>query len=539
MPVHASPEPKPVSPTTPLGGPSGGGAGGSTSSLGSANSQTGLLPSGAPAADPASAVQPPAAANGALRRELGVVGAVGLGLSSILGTGVFVSIGLAAQVSGSLGVLIAISLACVTATCNALNSAQLAAAYPVSGGTYEYAYRLVHPLVGFMAGWMFLCAKIASGASAAVGFASYLLMLTRGNLFSSSATTIAPPSTGLVLGIAVGLILLLTAIVYFGLKLSNRANWAILSLTLSSLLFFSLVGLSAVHAPPESERWTSPKYPDRSPAINILEASALMFVAFTGYGRVATLGDEVREPRVTIPRAIIATLIVSGALYLGVGAVAVLAAPSLANLAPTVPGVAPLSTVALAAFPPALRVPAAAIVAIGAMAAMAGVLLNLVLGLSRMVLAMARRGDMPAVFMRIDARTGSPGPAVLLIGGALAATVLGTYGALALTWTFSAVTVLLYYAVCHLAALKLDDARRRFGKAWAYAGIVFCVSLAVFVDAKTWAAAAIVLAVGLAWHGGMQKAYGEAAEMGPAYKRGRFLVPAVRGGEVEPESGDE
>ena len=109
-----------------------------------------------------------------LQRELGVFGATMMGLGSIIGTGVFVSLGIAAGIAGA-GVVIAVVLAAAVATCNALSSAQLAANHPVSGGTYEYGYRWLSPWLGFSAGWMFLCAKTASAATAALGFAGYLL----------------------------------------------------------------------------------------------------------------------------------------------------------------------------------------------------------------------------------------------------------------------------------------------------------------------------------------------------------------------------
>ena len=118
----------------------------------------------------------PASAPAALKRELGVFGATMLGLGSIVGTGVFVSIGIAAGAAGP-AVILSIALAALLAACNALSSAQLAAAYPVSGGAYEYGYRLLRPELGFTAGWMFLCAKSASAATAALGVAGYGLHL--------------------------------------------------------------------------------------------------------------------------------------------------------------------------------------------------------------------------------------------------------------------------------------------------------------------------------------------------------------------------
>ena len=105
-----------------------------------------------------------------LQRELGLAGATVTGLGSILGTGVFVSLAIAAGITGP-SVILAIVLAAGLALCNALSSAQLAAAHPISGGTYEYGYKYLSPRLGFTAGWLFLCAKTASAATAALGFA--------------------------------------------------------------------------------------------------------------------------------------------------------------------------------------------------------------------------------------------------------------------------------------------------------------------------------------------------------------------------------
>jgi len=156
-----------------------------------------------------------------MKRERGVFGATMMGLGSIIGAGVFVSIGLAAGIAGP-AVVVAIALAAAVATCNALSSAQLAANHPVSGATYEYGYRYLSPTLGFAAGWMFLCAKSASAATAALGFAGYLL-----NAAGQDARWLIP--------VAVGTVAVLTAVAFTGLQLSNRVNVVIVSVTLSAL----------------------------------------------------------------------------------------------------------------------------------------------------------------------------------------------------------------------------------------------------------------------------------------------------------------
>jgi APA family basic amino acid/polyamine antiporter len=311
---------------------------------------------------------------------------------------------------------------------------------------------------------MFLCSKTASAATAALGFAGYLL-----NATGNDSSSIVP--------VAVAAVIVLTGIVVAGIRLSNRVNIAIVSVTLLSLTAFMVAGSSQVSA----ERLAMSFQP-----ASLLNASALMFVAFTGYGRIATLGEEVIEPHRTIPRAIIATLVVSMLLYIGVAIVAVGAAGVEQLEAVTTKKAAPLEVVARE-FP--LRVHW--LVAIGAMTAMLGVLLNLVLGLSRVMLAMGRRGDMPSVVANVTV-------SVLIVGGIIAA--LAATGSIKTTWTFSAFTVLIYYAVTNLAALRISETERLYNKAWAWAGLVACLALAFAIEPRIWAVGLGIMAVGWVWH---------------------------------------
>ncbi|MDR9390775.1 MAG: APC family permease, partial [Trueperaceae bacterium] len=224
-------------------------------------------------------------------------------------------------------------------------------------------------------------------------------------------------------------------------------------------------------------------------------AAALAFVAFTGYGRVATLGEEVTDPRRTIPRAVVATLAASAALYLGVAGVAVATVGADAFAATAAGASAPLVAVARAwaaagAAPGGLP----GLLAVGAVTAMAGVTLNLILGLSRVAFAMARDGEAPAVLARLDPSGRTPTAAVLVVAGGVALGV--ATGDVRVTWTFSAVTVLLYYAVTNLAALRVREGRF-VPRAVSWAGLVGCLALAAFVAPAAWAVAGVVAAVAL------------------------------------------
>jgi APA family basic amino acid/polyamine antiporter len=410
-----------------------------------------------------------------LARVVGVPGAVGLGLGSVLGTGIFVSIGLAAEVAGT-GLLPALVLAAAVAALNGLSSAQLAAAFPVSGGTYEYAHRTLHPALGRVAGWMFLCAKTASAATAVLGLSGYAL----GALGVGSEAAFR--------GLAVAVALAVTALVAGGLERSSRANAGIVAVTVAVLLLFA--GLGAARR--AAGAGAAPAGASPGP-FGVLHGAALMFVAYTGYGRVATLGEEVRDPARSIPRAIVLTVVASLALYCAVAGVALgaVGAPALAEATRT--QAAPLEAAARALELPWL----ARLLAVAAGTAMLGVLLNLLLGISRVVLAMARRSDLPAPLAAIERRHGSPRNAVLATGIVVAA--LAGLGSVRATWSFSAVTVLVYYAVTNAAALRLPAAARRFPRWVPVGGLAGCVGLAVWIEPRYWLSGLAVAAVGLAW----------------------------------------
>ena len=409
-----------------------------------------------------------------LARRLGLFGATMLGLGSIVGTGIFVSIGIAAGVAGP-AVILAIGLAAGLAACNALSSAQLAAAHPVSGGTYEYGYRLLHPSLGFTAGWMFLCAKTASAATAAMGAAGYGMYLAG---IESAAWLPAA---------AAAIVAVLTALVLAGLRRSSVVNAGIVSITLLALLAFVLAGSARLPGNLPNFR---PFFGGEGAAA-LFYATALMFVAYTGYARIATLSEEVLQPRRTIPRAIIATLVVSALLYIAV-AVAAVAAVGPGVLASSASRATPLETAATA-----LGVPGLALaIAVAAVTAMLGVLLNLVLGLSRMVLAMGRRHDLPPVWGALSASR-EPRVAILVVGLAVAA--LALTGDVQLTWAFSAFTVLVYYALTNLAALRLPPAERLYPPAVAWLGLGGCLFLTPFLPARIWGSGLALIAVGLLW----------------------------------------
>lgn len=399
-----------------------------------------------------------------LRRELGLLDAVGVGFGAIVGAGIFVVTGVAAGIAGP-AFLAGLLVAAVAATCNALSSAQLAAEYPQAGGTYEYGYRVLNPWAGFAAGWMFLASKISAAGTVALGLAAYLDALVPG----------LHPRV-----VAVGAVIAFTLLNYFGVRRSSRANLAIVAVSLGALLIFVITGASAFRL--ENLRPFAP-----AGWRGTMQSAAILFFAYTGYARIATLAEEVREPRRTIPRAIVLTIGGAVLLYLAVATVAV-GAVGAGRMAATP---APLRQAALALPYPWV----ALVVTVGGVTAMLGVILSQLLGLSRMAFAMARRGDLPRGLAHVHPRYGVPGRAVLVIG-AVAAVVAAT-GTLRGVASAASFTILVYYGIANLAALCMPRKAKLYPDAVAVVGLTGCAVLALSLAPGVIAIGLAVLAAGL------------------------------------------
>ncbi|MCP2044671.1 APC family permease [Pontibacter sp. HSC-36F09] len=381
-----------------------------------------------------------------LLRVLTLKDAVGVGLGAIIGAGIFVVTGVAAGLAGP-AFLMGLLFAGMIAAFNALSSAQLAAVYPHSGGTYEYGYRLLNPTLGFSAGWMFLISKLSAAGVVAIGFGSYFYQLI-------------PVFSPLVLSVLA--VLLLTVANYFGIKKAGMLNLIIVALTLVSLLYLVFSGIPAI----KQENF-QPFAPFGM--AGIAEAAALLFFAFTGYARIATLAEEVREPHKTIPRAVIITIVSAIVLYAAVSlvAVGVIGAERMTDSR------SPLQVVAAALSTPAIRT----VITIGASTAMLGVLLSQILGISRMMLAMGRRHDLPPVFEQVHRRFRVPHVGILLTGAIILLLVLA--GSFEFILRSASFTILLYYSITNIAALKQPDSDQLYGKFIPVLGLMGCLAMSV------------------------------------------------------------
>ncbi|MFD9796283.1 APC family permease [Streptomyces sp. NPDC059070] len=392
-----------------------------------------------------------------LRRTLGVFDAVVIGLGSMVGAGVFAALAPAAGVAGT-GLLAALALAAAVAYCNAMASARLAARYPASGGTYVYGRERLGPFWGYLAGWGFVVGKTSSCAAMALTVGAYVW-------------------PGQAHWVAVAAVVTVTAVNYGGVQKSAWLTRAIVALVLAVLAAVVAACLGSSDSGHLDVGLSGG-------AGGLLQAAGLLFFAFAGYARIATLGEEVRDPARTIPRAVPLALGIALAVYLCV-AVAVLSVMGADGLGRAS---APLADAVRAAGAPAL-VP---VVRAGAAVAALGSLLALVLGVSRTVLAMARDGHLPEPLAAVHPRFQVPHRAEVAVGAVVA--VLAATADLRGAIGFSSFGVLVYYAIANASAWTLGSGRA--GRLLTVCGLAGCLLLAFALPLSSVLAGSAVLVVG-------------------------------------------
>ena len=377
-----------------------------------------------------------------LARRLTLTDAVSIGLGSMIGAGVFAVWAPALGAAGS-GILVALAIAAVVAFCNATSSAQLAAVHPVSGGTYAYARAEIGPWTGFIAGWCFVIGKTASCAAMAMTFAAY-----------------AAPE-GWRTPVAVIAVAALAAVNCFGVTRTAALTRILVVVSLLGLAVVVAAGFSSAASA------TPAPLPDAT-AYGVLQGAGLLFFAFAGYARIATMGEEVADPARSIPRAIVLALAGAVVVY-----VLIALSVTLTLGADAVGSAHPVADVAAAAG----WTWAGPVVRIAAAAASLGALLALLTGIGRTTLAMAREADLPRWLAAIDPRWQVPRRAEITIGVIVIAVVLiaDLRGAIG----FSSFGVLLYYLLANASAWRQSADVRRYPRALQVIGMLGCLALVV------------------------------------------------------------
>jgi basic amino acid/polyamine antiporter, APA family len=386
-----------------------------------------------------------------LARRLGVGDAVVIGLGSMIGAGVFSAFGPAARAAGT-GLLGGLVIAAVIAYCKATASAQLAAVYPVSGGTYIYGREQLGHWWGFIAGWGFLVGKTASCAAMALTFANYAVP---GPWWAQRLVAVAAVSG-------------LAALNYRGVAKTAMVTRVLVGATLAALVVV-VTGIAVAWDGAIADLGGLLTQ-TRGGAYGLLQSAGLLFFAFAGYARIATMGEEVVDPQRTIPRAIPVALAITLVIYFVVGTAALLAAgpERLASV------VAPLAVAVHAAGADWLA-PVVRVVRVGAMLASLGALLALIAGVGRTTLAMARHHDLPSWLAAVHPRFRVPyhAEATLAVLVSVLVVVTDLQGVIG----FSSVGVLVYYAIANAAAGTLPAAQRRWPRGLHILGITGCAVL--------------------------------------------------------------
>jgi len=402
-----------------------------------------------------------------LARRLGTFDAVVIGLGSMIGAGVFAAFAPAAASAGAL-LLVGLALAAGVAYCNAVASAQLAAQYPTSGGTYVYGRERLGEWWGFLAGWGFVIGKAASCAAMALTFAAYAV----------------PGPSWLERVVAAGAVVSLTGVNLRGITRTAGLTRILVAVSLVALAVVVGVILGSGDASTGNLTWVLPHG-----LYGVLQSAGLLFFAFAGYARIATLGEEVRDPRRTIPRAIPLALGITVAVYVVVAAsvLLVLGPDKLAS------SMTPLES-AVRSVGADWAVP---LVDVGAAVASLGALLALIAGIGRTTLAMAREGDLPRWLSSVHPRYRVPDHAELAVAVAVTLLVLITdlRGAIA----FSSFGVLTYYAIANASAWTQHGEWRRWPRALNAIGLVGCVTLVATLPVTAVVAGLAMFAIGLMW----------------------------------------
>jgi len=404
-----------------------------------------------------------------LKKTFSLFDAFNIGIGAIIGAGIFVVTGIGASLAGP-ALLLSLLISAGIAAFTALSFAELSVRIPKEGGGYEFAHELISPFAGFITGWLWLISNVVVGAVVSLGFAHYFALFFQIPIHVT----------------AVIACILITTINYLGAKDLEVVNNFLVVFKLFILVGFVVFGIQAINA----ENITSSFLPHGS--IGVLQGAAFMFFAFAGFARITVIGEEVQNPKKTIPRAIILALVISTIVYILVSytAIGLVGYLGLANSGSPLADAARLEGNAMML-----------LITLGALAATFSVLLTTLLGTSRVSYAMARNHDLPQFFVKLHPRRNVPYVAILIFGTVM--TLFAAFTDLTSAVAISNFASLFYYAIANFAAMKIK--KPSYPRIVPIIGLFSCILLLFFLTPIAWIIGAVSLGLGIVYYYSIKK----------------------------------
>ena len=405
-----------------------------------------------------------------LKRTLNLLDATSVGIGAIIGAGIFVVLGIAIGYAGP-SIIFSIIIAGIVASFTAFSFAELGSAIPKEGGAYQYAFELISPFAGFLVGCLWLFAQIVAGAAISLGFASYFVAIFPG--FSVKI-------------VAVFAALVLTGLNLVGIKQSTTINNVLVIIKIAILGSFIGFGLFQTH--PQNLLQFGP-----NGLFGVLQGAGFIFFAYLGFGRIAALGEEVKNPERNVPLAILIALIVSIVIYI----LTAFTATGLLDYRTLAQSGSPLAEASKATG----NLTLVAAISVGALIATVSVLLTNLIGLSRIAYAMSRNGQLPKSISKVSSRFGTPYVSVLVMGALL--TVLAFALDLKQAAAITSFALLATHVIVNLSAIrlrkKMPSSATKFKVPFfpliPTLGLLSCVILMFSLPQESWVAAAAVVAL--------------------------------------------
>ena len=449
-----------------------------------------------------------------LKRTMGRAALLFFSVGAIIGSGIFVILGVAIPKAGP-AVLLAFVLAAFAALLSALSYAELASAIPASGSSYTYSYVTLGEIVAWAVGWMLMLEYGVSVAAVAVGWGQYLNSFLMSFGITIPAAFASPPGEGGVFNIPSLIVVFMCAFLLIrGASESARVNTIMVLLKIGILLFFCVVAFTAF----DSSNLT-PFLP--LGMLGVTAAAGQVFFSYIGFDAASTAGEEAKNPRRDLPFAIVGSLIVVTALYLLVA----LAALGAQNWQDDV-GTGSEALLASIANQAVGGIWAGDIIALGAIVSIFSVVLVTLYGQTRILFAMGRDGLLPKVFTKVNPRTQTPIANTVIVAVLIA--IPAAFVSLGQLAEATSIGTLAAFAVVNVGVIVLRRKRPDLPRGFRtplfpllpIAGIVLIVIIIAGLDPVTWAVFAVWMVVGMAIYFGYSRRHSKLAKSPPDPARG-------------------